>query len=95
MYLRIIRPVPATLEGFDVRRFQLLGLYEVQTPLCDLLVLDGYAIPEAETPPSREAAIKAIAGAIVPEKSPTISAVTQGQAPVRTRRRKILARKRR
>ena len=80
MYLRIIRPVPATLEGFDVRRFQLLGLYEVQTPLCDLLVLDGYAIPEAEAPPSREAAIKAIAGAIVPEKSPTVDVVTQAHS---------------
>jgi len=65
MYLRIVRPLPPTLEGFDVTRFQLQGGYDVYPPLCDLLVLEGYAVPEEPPPSSREAAIRAIAGALV------------------------------
>jgi hypothetical protein len=65
MYLRIIRPLPGNLEEFDLARFVLHGGYEVNAPLCDLLILGGYAIPTDPPAPSREAAIKAIAGAVV------------------------------
>ena len=44
MYLRIVRPVPHELEGYDVSRFRMLVAYEVAAPLCDLLVMHGYAV---------------------------------------------------
>ena len=65
VYLRIIRRLPANLEGFDLARFALDAGYEGNAPLCDLLILAGYAIPTDPPPSSREAAIKAIAGAVI------------------------------
>ena len=46
MYIRIVRPVPSELEGYDVSRFQMHVTYEVSAPLCDLLVMHGYAVLE-------------------------------------------------
>ena len=46
MYLRIVRPMPAELEGHDVSRLQMHVAYEVAAPLCDLLVMRGFAIVE-------------------------------------------------
>jgi hypothetical protein len=65
VYLRIIRPLPPTLEGFEVTRFALLGTYEVNVPLCDILVISGYAVPTDPPTPSKEAALKAVADAVV------------------------------
>jgi hypothetical protein len=65
MYLRIIRPLPPTVEGFDVQRFGLHGGYDVLAPLCDILIVAGYAVPADAPPASRDAVIKAIADAIV------------------------------
>jgi len=65
MYLRIVRPLPAKLEGFDVSRFQLHGGYEIPDPLSEILVVAGYAVPIDAPSLSREAATKAVAGAVI------------------------------
>jgi len=69
VYLRIVRPLPINIEGFDVTRFALHGGYDVNPPLCDLLIVAGYAIPEDPPAASRDAAIKAVAGAVVASNS--------------------------
>ena len=43
-YLRIVRPLPAQLDGYDLSRFQMFVTYEVASPLCELLVMHGYAV---------------------------------------------------
>jgi hypothetical protein len=66
MYLRVVRPLPDTLEGFDLKRFALLGGYEINPPLCDLLILWGYAVPDdAPQSTDRTRALKAAADAVV------------------------------
>jgi hypothetical protein len=65
MYLRIVRPLPPSVEGFDVTRFELECDYDLSAPLSDLLIVGGYAVPAEGPPHSREAAIKAIANAVV------------------------------
>jgi hypothetical protein len=44
-----------SFEGFDTSRFEVGRVYDVNAPLCDLLVTSGYAvesaaIPSVETP---------------------------------------------
>ncbi|SRR5579871_1550696 len=63
--LRVIRPLPKQLEGFELSRFELMGAYDVQTPLCDILIVAGYAIPLDPSASARIAAIKAAADAVV------------------------------
>jgi len=54
--LRIVRDLPADVEGFNTTRFQLGGVYDVNAPLCDLLIASGYAVPVAGIlPPDDEA----------------------------------------
>jgi hypothetical protein len=74
MYLRIVRPLPTTVEGFDLTRFELLGVYDINAPLCDLLILYGYALPTDSPPPSRDAALKAVADALVSQRTTRLSA---------------------
>jgi len=61
----MVRPLPKQLEGFDLSRFELMAAYDVQTPLCDILIVAGYAVPIDPPPSSRIAAIKAVADAVV------------------------------
>ena len=71
MYLRIVRPLPPSVEGFDVTPFELECDYELSGPLSDLLIVGGYAVPAVRPQQSREAAIKAIANAVVaPDPAP-------------------------
>jgi hypothetical protein len=71
VYVRIVRPLPPSVEGFDVTPFELECDYELSAPLSDLLIVGGYAVPAERPPRSREAAIKAIANAVVaPDPAP-------------------------
>ena len=45
MRVRIVRPLPASLEGVDLDPFKFGADYEIKAPLCDLLVALGYAVP--------------------------------------------------
>ena len=83
MYLRIVRPLPPSVEGFDVTRFELECDYDLSAPLSDLLIVGGYAVPVQRPPRSREAAIKAIANAVV---APDHKRTPSGTAPGRERR---------
>jgi len=56
------------------RRSNSNATYDLSTPLSDLLIVGGYAIPAERPPRSREAAIKAIANAVVaPDPAPRAS----------------------
>jgi hypothetical protein len=45
--IRIIkRPSPTDVEGYDVRHFEIGGVYDVGRCLADLLVISGYALVE-------------------------------------------------
>ena len=46
MRVRIIRPLPAQLEDLDVSRLRFGASYDLQSPLSDLLLASGYAVPE-------------------------------------------------
>lgn len=45
MQVRIIKHLPRQLEGIDVARFELGGVYEAGGAVLDLLIISGYAIP--------------------------------------------------
>jgi hypothetical protein len=48
----ITKPLPLEYEGFDTSRFEVGRVYDVNAPLCDLLVTSGYAIAHIPaTPP--------------------------------------------
>lgn len=51
MRLQIIRPLPTTLEGLDVSHLHFGASHEVGSPLSDVLLASGYAIPEDSQPP--------------------------------------------
>jgi hypothetical protein len=44
--LRIVRPLPAQLEDIDTSHFKFGASYNVQSPISDLLLADGYAVPD-------------------------------------------------
>jgi hypothetical protein len=46
MRLRIVRPLPVTLEDFDLTHLKFGACHEIQPPLSDLLLLNGYGVPE-------------------------------------------------
>jgi len=54
--IRIVKTPPPSFEGFDTSRFELGRVYDVNSPLCDLLVTSGYAVenvkPADPAPPS-------------------------------------------
>ncbi len=50
--LQIIKDVPAKVEDFDTARFEVGQTYDVNAPLCDVLVASGYAVP---APPDERA----------------------------------------
>jgi hypothetical protein len=85
MYVRIVRPLPPEIEGFDLKRFDMYGGYEINAPLCDLLVVEGYAVP-AEPPvtSSRDALLGAFAHALAVPALPAMPA-GQSRKPIRAR----------
>ena len=42
--VRIVKALPSSLEGFDTSRFEVGRVYDVNAPLCDLLVTSGFAV---------------------------------------------------
>jgi|SRR5688572_29047430 len=46
MRLRIVRPLPPQVEGFDLSHFRFGASYDIKPPLSDLLLVDGYGVPE-------------------------------------------------
>jgi hypothetical protein len=64
MRVRIIKHLPRQLEGINLARFELDGVYEAGGAVLDLLIISGYAIPaDDEIKPSRKEAIKVLADA--------------------------------
>jgi len=45
--VRIVKALPVSFEGFDTSRFEVGRVYDVNAPLCDLLVTSGYAVASA------------------------------------------------
>ena len=58
MRLRIVRPRPATFEGFDLGHLKFGAAHDVNSPLCDLLLAASYAVPEDLLPPPDPASDK-------------------------------------
>jgi len=56
--LRIVRELPPTIDDFSTSRFHLGGVYEVNAPLCDLLIASGYAVPAPDEPAASARAAK-------------------------------------
>jgi hypothetical protein len=52
MRIRIVRPLPKELDGIPVGHLAFQGCYEIAAPLCDLLLVSGYAVPESDLEPS-------------------------------------------
>jgi hypothetical protein len=48
MRLRIVRPVPAQLEGCDLTGLRFAATYDLAPPVSDLLIVLGYAVPVEE-----------------------------------------------
>jgi hypothetical protein len=77
MRVRIIKHLPRQLEGFNLARFELDGVYEAGGAVLDLLIISGYAIPaDDEIKPSRKEAIKVLADAQIAATSPHADDVT-------------------
>jgi hypothetical protein len=51
MRVRIVRPLPKELDGIPVGHLAFQGCYEIAAPLCDLLLVSGYAVPESDLEP--------------------------------------------
>jgi len=64
MKVRIIKHLPRQLEGINLARFELGGVYEAGGAVLDLLIVSGYAVPaEDAINPTRKEAIKSLADA--------------------------------
>jgi hypothetical protein len=71
MRVRIIKHLPQQLEGINLARFELDGVYEAGGAVLDLLIISGYAIPaDDEIKPSRKEAIKVLANAQIADATP-------------------------
>jgi len=47
--IRIVKTPPPSFEGFDTSRFEVGLVYDVNSPLCDLLVTSGYAVENVKS----------------------------------------------
>src|SRR2546428_13417050 len=65
MGIRIVRPLPPEIEGFDLSHLRFGESYEINQPLSDLLLVTGYGVPEDEPPMCPALVLKALATAIV------------------------------
>jgi hypothetical protein len=59
MRVRIVKRLPRQLEGINLARFELGGVYEAGGAVLDLLIISGYAVPAedaitAATPPAED-----------------------------------------
>jgi hypothetical protein len=98
MRVRIIKHLPQQLEGINLARFELDGVYEAGGAVLDLLIISGYAIPaDDEIKPSRQEAIKVLANAQIAATTPHAEdakshakpeALTSKQTPRKDRSRK-------
>ena len=48
MRLRIVRPVPACLEGNDLSHLHFAAVHDLHPPISDLLIVLGYGVPVDE-----------------------------------------------
>jgi hypothetical protein len=48
MRLRIVRPVPADLEGNDLSHIHFAAVHDLHPPISDLLIVLGYGVPVDE-----------------------------------------------
>jgi len=46
MRLRIVRPLPQELEGLNTSHLKFGASHDVQSPLYEVLLADGYAVPD-------------------------------------------------
>jgi hypothetical protein len=82
MRVRIIKHLPRQLEGIDLARFELNGVYEAGGAVLDLLIISGYALPaDDEAKPNRKEAIKVLAGARIAAAPPHAEAVKSHTPP--------------
>ena len=82
MRVRIIKHLPRQLEGIDLARFELNGVYEAGGAVLDLLIISGYAIPaDDEIKPDRKEAIKVLAGARIAAATPHAEDVKSHTTP--------------
>lgn len=65
MRLRIVRPLPPQIEGFDLAAFRFGASYEIHPPLYDLLLVTGYGVPDDEPPVDPAIALEAFTTVIV------------------------------
>jgi hypothetical protein len=54
MRVRIVRPLPKELDGLPVGHLAFQGCYDIPAPLCDLLLVSGYAVPEETLEPTSD-----------------------------------------
>lgn len=64
MRVRVVKDLPAQLEGFNLTRYERDGAYDIAGSLGDLLVAYGFAVPD-DTAPSRSELLRAFADATV------------------------------
>src|SRR5580765_6317219 len=82
MQVRIIKHLPRQLEGIDLARFELGGVYEAGGAVLDLLIVSGYAVPaEDAIKPNRKEAIKSLADARIADATPHAEDVTSPAEP--------------
>jgi len=85
MKVRIIKHLPRQLEGINLARFELGGVYEAGGAVLDLLIVSGYAVPaEDAIKPNRKEAIKSLADARIaaPPRGEAFGSIrVNGQGP--------------
>jgi len=82
MKVRIIKHLPRQLEGINLARFELGGVYEAGGAVLDLLIVSGYAVPaEDAIKPNRKEAIKSLADAWIADATPHAEDVTSPAEP--------------
>jgi hypothetical protein len=82
MKVRIIKHLPRQLEGINLARFELGGVYEAGGAVLDLLIVSGYAVPaEDAIKPNRKEAIKSLADARIADATPHAEDVTSPAEP--------------
>ena len=62
MRLRIVRPLPVQLEDVDVSHLRFGAAYDLKSPLYDLLLAAGYAVPEDDPLTLTPTGTKAVTG---------------------------------
>jgi hypothetical protein len=82
MKVRIIKHLPRQLEGINLARFELGGVYEAGGAVLDLLIVSGYAVPaEDAINPKRKEAIKSLADSRIAAATPHAEDVTSPAEP--------------